>query len=141
MLCRDSGLPRNTRNIMCTSGNVFERPPTRKEQTSTLFNNLKNLAFFFSKIGTEGNSKKPESEMRREPQQMSIPMPRFQKGGGILDHTGGTYSHSGVIDYPRIPVSELQLEKFPDSMEFQSWKVNDRLQGEQISPITICLMR
>ena len=75
--------------------------------------------------------------MRREPQQMSIPMPRFQRGGGILDHTGGTYSHSGVIDYLRFPVSELQLGKFPDSMEFQSWKVNDRLQGEQISPITM----
>ena len=80
--------------------------------------------------------------MRREPQQMSIPMPRFQRGGGILDHTGGTYSSRDcVIDYPRFPVSELQLGKFPDSMEFQSWKVNDRLQGEQISPITICLMR
>ena len=51
MLCRESGLPRNTRNIMGTSGNVFERPPTRKEQTSTLFNNSKNLASSSPKLG------------------------------------------------------------------------------------------
>ena len=31
-----------------------------------------------------------------------------------------------LIDYPRIPISELHLGKFPDSMEFQSWKVNFR---------------
>ena len=42
----------------------------------------------------------------------------------MLNHTGGTYSHSGIIDYPRFPISELHLGKFPDSMEFQSWKVN-----------------
>ena len=29
-----------------------------------------------------------------------------------------------MIDYPRFPISEWHLEKFPDSMEFQSWKVN-----------------
>ena len=29
-----------------------------------------------------------------------------------------------MIDYPRFPISELHLEIFPDSMEFQSWKVN-----------------
>ena len=51
-------------------------------------------------------------------------MPRFQSGGGLLNHTGGTYSHVGMIDYPRIPISELHLTKFPDFMEFQSWKVN-----------------
>ena len=42
----------------------------------------------------------------------------------MLNHTGGTYSHSGVIDYPRFPISKLHLGKFLDSMEFQSWKVN-----------------
>ena len=44
-------------------------------------------------------------------------------GGGILNHTGGTYSHSGIIEYPRFPFSELHLGKSPDSVEFQSWKV------------------
>ena len=36
----------------------------------------------------------------------------------------GTYSQNGVMDDPRYPISELHLGKFPDSMEFQSWKVN-----------------
>ena len=42
--CRDSGLPHDTRNMLDTSGNVFERLPTREGRTSTLFNNSKNLA-------------------------------------------------------------------------------------------------
>ena len=71
-----------------------------------------------------GNTKRPESEMRREPQNSSILAPRFQSGGGIPYHTGGTYSHGGMIDYPRFLYLELHLGKFPDSMEFQSWKVN-----------------
>ena len=29
-----------------------------------------------------------------------------------------------MIDDPRFPISELHLVKFPDSMDFQSWKVN-----------------
>ena len=62
--------------------------------------------------------------MRREPQNSSIPVPRFQSRGGLLNHTGGTYSHSGMIDYPRFPISELHVGNFPDTMEFQSWKVN-----------------
>ena len=37
-------------------------------------------------------------ELRREPQNSSIPEPCFQSGGGILNHTGGTYSHSGMIE-------------------------------------------
>ena len=36
----------------------------------------------------------------------------------MLNHTGGTSSHSGVIDYPRFPISELHLGKFPDSLDF-----------------------
>ena len=29
-----------------------------------------------------------------------------------------------MMQYPRIPFSELHLEKFPDSMDFQGWKVS-----------------
>ena len=64
--------------------------------------------------------------MRREPQNSSVPVPRFQKGGGLLNHAGGTYAHNSTIDYPRFPISEWHLGKFPDSMEFQSWIVNFR---------------
>ena len=42
---RDSGLLHDTRNVMGTSGNVFERLPAREGRTSTLFENSKNLAF------------------------------------------------------------------------------------------------
>ena len=62
--------------------------------------------------------------MRREPLNTSIPLPHFQSEGGTLNHTGGTHSHTGMIDYPRFPIAELHLGKFPDSTEFQSWKVN-----------------
>ena len=30
------------------------------------------------------------------------------------------------MDYPRIPVTEWNFGNFPDSMEFQSWKINFR---------------
>ena len=33
--------------------------------------------------------------MRREPQNSSLRVPRFQSEGGMLTHTGGTCSHSG----------------------------------------------
>ena len=36
----------------------------------------------------------------------------------------GTYSHDGMMDYPRFPISEMHPRKFPDSLQFQSWKVN-----------------
>ena len=91
-----------------------------------LFNNSKNLASSSQELGpdTEGNTKRPADEMIREPQHSFVPLPRFQSGGGLLNHTGGTYSHSGMIDYSRFPMSELNLGKFPNSLEFQSWKVN-----------------
>ena len=44
----------------------------------------------------------------------------------MLNHAGGTHSHSAMMDNPRIPQSELNLGKFPDSLEFQSLKVNFR---------------
>ena len=78
--CRDSGLPRNPRNIMGTSGNVFERPFAQEGQHSTLFNNSKNLASSSQKKqgpDAEGISEKSESEMRREPQHSSILVLRF----------------------------------------------------------------
>ena len=44
----------------------------------------------------------------------------------MLNHTGGTYSHSGTLDDRRIPKTERNLGEFSDSMEFQSWKINVR---------------
>ena len=120
-----SGLPQDTRNIVGTWGNVFERLSAREGRTSALFDDSNNLASSCFKLGpdTEVNAKRPEKEMRREP---SISVPHFPSGGGMLNHTGGTYSHGGMIDHPRFPISELHLGKFLDSMEFQSWKVNSK---------------
>ena len=139
-------------------GNFRKRLSTTncsRRTTSALFNNSKNFATSSQELrpDSEGNTKRPEREMRREPQNSSIPVPRFQSRGGLLNHTGGTYSHSGMIDYPRFPISELHVGKFPDTMEFQSWKVNFKTEvcsksadphltmHEKVFTATICLMR
>ena len=45
----------------------------------------------------------------------------------MLNHSGGNFlTVVRMMDYPRIPVSELNLGKFLNFMEFQSWKVNFR---------------
>ena len=36
----------------------------------------------------------------------------------MLNHTGGPCSHNGMMDYPRIPITDLHLGIFPDSVEF-----------------------
>ena len=41
-----------------------------------------------------------------------------------LCRTGGTFSQNGVMDYPRYPISELHLGKFPDALEVQSLEVD-----------------
>ena len=99
---------------MGTSGYVFERLPARGGRTSTLFNNSKSLASSSQELTPEipRNTKQPDRDMRREPQNSSIPVTRFQCGGGLLNHTGGTSSHSGMIDYTRFPISEKHLGKF-----------------------------
>ena len=52
--------------------------------------------------------------VRRDPQSSSIPTARFDQGVATLNtisHTGGNFSHSGIIDYPRFPISEMHLGK------------------------------
>ena len=108
-----SGLPCHTQNGAGTTGNDFERPPAPEGLSSTIFNNSKNLASSSQELrpDTGGNTKRPESELIRKPLNTSIPLPHFQRGGCMLNHTGGTYSHSGVIDYPGFPISEWNLGK------------------------------
>ena len=114
---------------MDTPGDVFEILPAREGPPSALFENSKNLASSSScgmRPDVTGGIMVPEREMRREPQNSSTPVPRFQKGAGIFDLTGGTYSHNGMMDYPRFPILEMHLGKFPDSKGIQSWKVNSK---------------
>ena len=44
--------------------------------------------------------------MKRESLKMSTQSPHFQSRSGMLNHTGGTYSHGGMMDFPRIPATE-----------------------------------
>ena len=84
---------------------------------------IQEFGIIVSGIETLYHRKLQESEMRREPKKSSILVPRFRSGGGKLNHNGGTYSHGGIIDYTRRPISEVHLGIFLHSMEFQSWKV------------------
>ena len=50
----------------------------------------------------------------------------------MLNRTGGTFSHSGMIDYPRLQISELHLGKFPGTTEyFKAGKSISRLKYVQ----------
>ena len=104
-------------------GNVFERPTVQEGQQSTMFNNSKNLASSSQELGhdiTETGRK--ERERKSEPLNTPILSPHFQSRSGTLDHTGGTYSHGGMMDYSRIPMTEWNLGQFLDSAKFQSRK-------------------
>ena len=104
-----------------TSGIFFECLLAREGPPSSLFNNSRNLTSSSRglRLDITGKTTVPERETRREPQNSSILVPRFQSGAGFVDHTGGTCSHNGMTDYPRFLFSELHLGKFPDSLEFQ----------------------
>ena len=94
---------------MCTSllGNVCERPPAQEGQPSTIFNNSKNLA-------SSSQDVRPDiSETARR-----------ENEKGIVGYAA--FSHGGMTDYPRVPLTEWNIGKFPDSMEFQSWKLDFR---------------
>ena len=96
--------------------------------SSTIFNNSKNSASFFQGLrpGTAETARKRDSEMKRESLNTSVLSPHFQSKSGMLNHTGGTYSHGGIMVYTRFHITEWNLGKFLDSMEFQSWRVNFR---------------
>ena len=130
MPCRDAGSPHVTRNITGTSGNVCERQPARQGRTSTFFNNCKNLASSSQELGpdTEGKTKRPKGKMRRESQNSSIPVPRFRSGGGLLYHSSGTHSHSGMKDFPILPISELHLGKFLTLLNFKAGRSTSKLE-------------
>ena len=62
--------------------------------------------------------------MRPEQRDLSNSRNILHCGDGISRHTGGTYSHGGMMEYPRFTISEMPLGKFPDSMEVESWTAN-----------------
>ena len=96
--CRDSGLPHDTRNIIGTSGNVFERLPARERPPSTIFHNSKNLASSSQELRHDiSETAKRERERKRESLNAPIQSPHFHSRSGMLNHTGGTCSHCVLL--------------------------------------------
>ena len=55
----------------------------------------------------------------------------------MLNHTGGTYSHNVMTDYPRFPTSELHLGKFLTLGNFIAGKSTSKLKYVQRQHILI----
>ena len=107
----DSGLPRDTRNCKGIMGNVFERPPVQEGLTLHDLQQFKNSASSSRGLrpGITETARR-EGEMKRESFNTSIQSPHFQNRSGMLNHTGGTYSHNGMNgywDHALLTVSEM----------------------------------
>ena len=64
--------------------------------------------------------------MKRESLTAPTQSRHFQSRNGMLCHTGGIYCHVGMMDFPRVQITEWNLRNFLDTMEFPSWKLNFR---------------
>ena len=65
--------------------------------------------------------------MKRESLNTPIQSPHFQSRRGMLNNTGGTYSHSGLMDYPSIPITEWNLRKFLTLWNFKAGRSTSEL--------------
>ena len=132
MPCRDPELPLDTRNTMGTSGNFLESLLAREGPSSALFEKSWNLAPFSCQQGraTTGNIMEHVRGVRQESRRVRQYQHHvffFFSGRRNREHPKsywGAYSHSGMMDDPRFPISGMHLGKFLDSLAFQSWKVN-----------------
>ena len=88
------------------------------------FQQFKEFGIFISRYETWHFRDSKERDEKKESLNTPIQSPHFQSRVDFVDHTSGTYSHVGMMDYPRVPITEWNLGKFHDSMEFQSWKLN-----------------
>ena len=123
----DCGLPRNTQNRTCIMGNVSERPLVQEGQPSAIFHNSKNSASSSQELRHDvTETARKERERKRDSLNAPNQSPHFQGRSGMLNHTVGTSSHGGMMNYPRIPLPERNIGKVPDSVKFQSWKCNFR---------------
>ena len=84
---RDSGLPPFTRNTLGTPGKVFESLLLKKDHPQLSSKNSTNLASSSCGLRPETTRKTlvQEREVKREPLNSSIPVPRFPRGAGVLD--------------------------------------------------------
>ena len=139
MISRDSRLHLDTRNSLCTSGNVFESIPARCAPSSALSENPRNLAS--SSCGLRpidtGKIAKHGEGATREPEDSTILTAWFSRNHStwiLLYHTGGAYSQNGIMENPRHPISEQHLGKFQDSVDFQCWQMKFETEVSANSP-------
>ena len=69
--------------------------------------------------------------MKRESLNTPIQSPHFQGRSGMLNHVGGSYSHGGMMDYPRILYTEGILENFLTLLNFKA--------GKSTTELRVCL--
>ena len=128
MIRSDSGLPHNTRNLMGTSGYIFEDPPAPEGPSPSFLTALRNLISPCElRSGNTESALRHGEGLRREPQSSTIPTPRFTRTYETWNpsyHIGGTYSQNGMMETPRNTISELHVGKFPDTNNFQCWRVD-----------------
>ena len=123
---RDSGLPPETLNMMGIS-DVFWNDYLLEKDNLKISRKITEFGIFFSLEWNQNlQNIRWQQDRRGDLSNKTYPIRGnfLHCGDGISRHTGGTYSHGGMMEYPRFPISELHLAKFPDSMEFESWKVN-----------------
>ena len=89
----------------------------------------KDFGIFISGFETWYFRDSKEREMKKESLNTPTQSPHFKNWSGLLNQTGGTYSHGGMMVYPRIAVTAWNLVKFLDSMESQSWKIDFRTES------------
>ena len=123
MVSCDSGLPPDTQNPVGSWGNVFEGLPGREGQSSAFFENPKNLASSSCGLGS-GNTVEHWKVVRRDPRSSSIPNPRFDHGIATLNPWRNFFSKwcDGPSEMSDLGTASRKI--FPNSLEFQSWKVN-----------------
>ena len=127
MLGRDHGLPLNTRDIMVNSENVFERPPGQRGHPQDYFEYWKNVAPSFHGVKTKFTEHTMTSalKVRSELQDSSNSRSIIHCGDGIALHVEVELILTVVWWNTRdIQFRNCIFPKFPDSMEFQSWKAN-----------------
>ena len=127
MRSHDSGWPLDTRNNKGTSGNVFASLPARERPSSALFENSRNLASSSCGLGPSTWNMEEGWDKSRRVRQYQLHV----KNQGVaklnpFNHTGGTYSHNGMMDYHKVS-DQCILEHSLTHWNFKARKSTSRL--------------
>ena len=121
-LCRDSGLPFDTRNSMGTSGNVFESLLEKDHpQLSSRIHGIWHHLRADWDLVLRGNVVEHGRGTRRELHSSSLPTPRFNQGLGTLNpvyHCGVTYWCDGSPEMSDLGTASWKIRGL------MGWKVN-----------------